>query len=228
MLARLAALVPPLPHYPRSSERTADGVVHAVGLVSAALGGGLLLGLAFGRDHPTMAIALAVYAVSVMLMFACSAAYNFAGERTRPWLRRLDHAAIFIMIAGSYTPFTTLRLRGAWALGMTGAVWGLAATAALAKLFAPGLDRRLWIGLYLAFGWIALFALKPLLATVSLAALVLLVVGGLVYSAGVLVYLRRNLPYRRAIWHGFVVAAAGVHYAAIMLGVVLAPPPGLS
>ncbi len=224
MLAKLGALMPPQPHYPRAVERTADGVVHAIGLVGAALGGGLLLGLAFGEDRPGMAVALGIYAASLVLMFGCSAAYNFSSERVRPWLRRLDHAAIFIMIAGSYTPFTALRLHGLWAVGMTGAVWTLALIAAVGKLLAPGLDRKLWIGLYLALGWIALFAFKPLYATVSLAALALLLAGGLVYSAGVIVYLKRTLPFRRAIWHGFVLAAAAAHYAAILMGVVLAAP----
>ena len=126
------------------------------------------------------------------------------------------------MIAGSYTPFTTQRLTGAWAWGMTSVVWTLAVGAALVKLFAPGLDRKFWVGVYLALGWIAVIAVKPLLAGVSALALILLLVGGLVYTVGVVVYLKANLPYRRAIWHGFVTAAAATHFAAILNGVVLA------
>jgi hemolysin III len=126
------------------------------------------------------------------------------------------------MIAGSYTPFTTQRLTGAWAWGMTSAVWALALGAAAVKLFAPGFGRKFWVGVYLAIGWIAVIAVKPLLAGVSALALVLLLVGGLVYSLGVIVYLKRDLPFRRAIWHGFVTAAAATHFAAILTGVVLA------
>jgi hemolysin III len=154
-------------------------------------------------------------------MFACSLAYNMSSPRHRPLLRRFDHAAIFLMIAGCYTPFTTLRLTGAWAIGMTSAVWTLALAGATAKLLLPGLGRGFWIALYLALGWMALIAIKPLLADVSFVALILLAVGGAIYSLGVVVYARRSLQFRRAIWHGFVVAAAATQYAAILLGVVL-------
>ena len=154
-------------------------------------------------------------------MFLASAAYNRASPRRRPLLRRLDHAAIFLMIAGSYTPFTTQRLTGAWAWGMTAAVWTLALAGAAGKLFLPGLGKGFWVVLYLALGWVALIAVRPLLADVSILALALLAAGGLIYSLGVIVYLRKTLPFRRAIWHGFVVAAAATQYAAVLTGVVL-------
>jgi hemolysin III len=129
------------------------------------------------------------------------------------------------MIAGSYTPFTTQSLTGGWAIGMTATVWLLAGAGVAGKLFLPGLGRGFWVALYLALGWIAVVAVKPLLATVSLMALILLLAGGLVYSAGVIIYVRRSLPFRRAIWHGFVIAAAGMQYAAILTGVVLPARP---
>jgi hemolysin III len=154
-------------------------------------------------------------------MLGLSAAYNFANERSRPLLRRFDHAGIFLMIAGSYTPFTTQKLEGAWAIGMTTAVWTLALAGVAGKLFLPGLGRKFWVALYLLLGWLAVVALKPLLAGVSILSLLLLAVGGLIYSTGVLVYLKHSLKFRRAIWHGFVVAAAGVQYAAVLTGVVL-------
>jgi hemolysin III len=154
-------------------------------------------------------------------MFACSIIYNMAKPHRRPLLRRLDHAAIFLMIAGSYTPFTTQSLTGAWAWGMTAAVWTLALAGAAGKLFLPGLGRGFWVALYLALGWSAVVALKPLLASVSAVALILLAIGGAIYSLGVIFYLRRSLPYRRAIWHGFVLTAAATQYAAVLTGVVL-------
>jgi hemolysin III len=196
--------------------------VHIVGLTGGALGGLILLGLSLGFGRLGQAAAVGVYAACLMLMFLASAAYNLASPRRRPLLRRLDHAAIFLMIAGSYTPFTTQRLTGAWAWGMTSGVWILALGAAAVKLLAPGVDRKFWVALYLALGWIAVIAIKPLLAGVSALALVLLLIGGLVYSLGVIVYLKTDLPFRRAIWHGFVTAAAATHFAAILNGVVLA------
>ncbi|MGI9170334.1 MAG: PAQR family membrane homeostasis protein TrhA [Caulobacteraceae bacterium] len=210
-------------HYPRPIERSADRWVHIVGLTAAALGGLTLLALSLGAGRLGQVAAIGVYGACLIVMFLCSAAYNLASPRRRPLLRRFDHAAIFLMIAGSYTPFTTQRLTGAWAWGMTAAVWGLALAAATAKLLAPGLGKGFWVALYLALGWIAVIAIGPLTAGVRTAALVLLLAGGLVYSMGVVVYLRKALPFRRAIWHGFVVAAAAIHYAAVLTGVVLSP-----
>jgi hemolysin III len=218
-------LTPQAEHYARPAERLADGWVHIVGLTAGAVGGLALLGVSLGFGRFGQAAAVGIYAACLVAMWVASMAYNLASPRRRPLLRRLDHAAIFLMIAGSYTPFTTQRLHGAWAWGMTALVWTLALGAAAGKLFAPGLGKGFWIVLYLALGWAAVVAIQPLLAGVSLLALGLLLAGGLVYSLGVIVYLNRKLPFRRAIWHGFVVAAAGTHFAAILIGVVL---PGIA
>ncbi len=214
-----------LPHYPSAAERVADRWVHVAGLAAGGVGGLTLLGLSLGLGRLSQTAAIGVYAACLMAMFVCSAAYNLASPRRRPLLRRFDHAAIFLMIAGSYTPFTTQCLTGGWAIGMTATVWILAAAGVAGKLFLPGLGRGFWVALYLTLGWIAVVAVKPLLATVSLLALILLLAGGLVYSVGVIVYVRRSLPFRRAIWHGFVIAAAGMQYAAILTGVVLPARP---
>lgn len=209
-------------HYPRPVEKVADRWVHVVGLAAAGAGGLALTGLSLRERHLGEAAAVGVYAICLIGMLLCSILYNMAGPRHRPVLRRLDHAAIFLMIAGSYTPFTTQCLSGAWALWMTAAVWVLSAAGAAGKLFLPGLGKGFWVALYLGVGWLAVIALKPFLASLSLAALILLLAGGVIYSAGVIIYLRKSLPFRRAIWHGFVVAAAMAHYAAILTGVVLA------
>ncbi|MBV8594539.1 MAG: hemolysin III family protein [Caulobacteraceae bacterium] len=208
--------------YPSRPERRADGWVHGVGVTAAAVGGAVLLGVAAYHGGPGRTAAIAVYAACLIAMLAVSAAYNLSGPRRRAVLRRLDHAAIFLMIAGSYTPFTTQRLHGGWAFGMTAAVWGIAAAAAAGKLFGRGLHRGAWVVLYLALGWLVVVAVQPLVAGVSPVALILLLAGGLIYTAGVVVYLRQSLPFRRAIWHGFVLAAAATHYAAILTGVALA------
>ncbi len=222
MTAQLPAVAGDTPHYPRPLERSADRWVHIVGLTAGAVGGLALLGFSLGVGKLGQAAAVGVYATCLVLMFLASAAYNLASPRRRPLLRRLDHAAIFLMIAGSYTPFTTQRLTGAWAWGMTTAVWALATGAAAGKLFAPGLDRKVWVVVYLALGWIAIIAIQPLLAGVAPVALILLLAGGLVYTAGVVIYLKVDMPFRRAIWHGFVTAAAATHFVAILTGVVLA------
>ncbi len=221
MASSLSVQPDPAPHYRRRSEKIADGWVHVVGLCAAGAGGLTLLGLSLLGRRLGEAAAVGVYVACLVAMLVCSTVYNMAGPKHRPILRRFDHAAIFLMIAGSYTPFTTQRLDGAWALWMTLAVWSLSLAGAFGKLFLPGLGKGFWVALYLAVGWLAIVAIKPFVATISLAALVLLVAGGVIYSLGVLIYLRRSLPFRRAIWHGFVVAAAMTHLAAILTGVVL-------
>jgi hemolysin III len=213
-------------HYPTEASLRADMIVHVIGLSLAVIGGATLLALAFGLGTPGQAASVLIYIAGFVAMLALSAAYNFSKVRWRPILRRLDHAAIFVMIAGSYTPFTTQRLHGGWAVGMTLAVWGLALAGVAAKLFLPGLGRRFWIGLYLALGWVALVAIKPIISGVPWVALWLLAAGGLVYSTGAVFYVLKQLNFRRAIWHGHVVGAATLHFAAVLVGVVLAPGAG--
>jgi len=208
-------------HYPSRGAREADKWVHIVGLVLAIAGAGTLFGLSIGFGTIGQVFAVAIYGICLALMLSFSIAYNMARPENRPFLRRLDHAGIFLMIAGSYTPFTTQSLTGTWSVAMTVAVWALAAAGVVGKLFLPGLGRGIWVALYLALGWIVLIAIGPMVAAVSLAGMILLGVGGLVYSLGVIFYVRKTLTYRRAIWHGFVLAGAGVQYAAIMTGVVL-------
>jgi hemolysin III len=213
-------------HYPTPASMRADLIVHVIGLGFAVIGGATLLVLALGLNGPVPAASVLVYVAAFVAMLALSAAYNFSKLRWRPVLRRLDHAAIFLMIAGSYTPFTTQRLHGDWAVGMTLAVWGLALAGAAAKLFLPGLGRGFWVVLYLGLGWIAVVAIKPILASVSWTTLALLAGGGLVYSIGAGFYVLKQLKFRRAIWHGHVVGAAALHFVAVLVGVVLAPSAG--
>ena len=208
-------------HYPTKAAMRADLIVHVIGLSFAVLGGAVLLALAFGLGPLREGASVSIYVAGLIAMLTASTAYNFAKTRWRPILRRLDHAGIFIMIAGSYTPFTTLRLHGAWAVGMTAAVWGLAGLGVAAKLCLPGLGRRFWVGLYLGLGWLVLVAIKPMIDGLSWIALALLAAGGLVYSTGAVFYVLKKLKFRRAIWHGHVVGASALHYVAVLVGVVL-------
>ena len=209
-------------HYPTPAAKCADLVVHVVGLTLALVGGVVLLALAVNAGSISKVVGVSIYAFGLLAMLAFSTAYNFARPQYRPLLRRLDHAGIFLMIAGSYTPFTTQTLTGGWAWGMTAAVWSIATAGLLGKLCLPRVDRRCWVGVYLALGWLVVVALKPMLAGVTWVALLLLAVGGVLYSTGVVFYVNKRLKFARAIWHGHVVAAAASHWAAVLLGVVLA------
>ena len=218
----LTAPARPPRHYPTPAAKCADLVVHVVGLTLALIGGAVLLALAVEARSITLIVGVAIYAAGLLAMLAFSTAYNFAKPTWRPRLRRLDHAGIFLMIAGSYTPFTTQLLEGAWSIGMTAAVWSIAGLGVLGKLFLKQLDRKFWVVLYMALGWIVVIALRPLASSITWGALALLAVGGVLYSTGVAFYVNKRLKFARAIWHGHVVAAASAHWAAILLGVVLA------
>ncbi len=159
-------------HYPSRGEKLADGVVHALGLSAAAAGGIVLITLSVVTGGGAgLAVATGLYSLCLVTMLACSTAYNLTKPtRARPFLRRLDEAAIFLMIAGSYTPFTTQRMEGAWAISMTTLVWVLALAGVAAKLFTSDLPNRIWTLGYVAFGWVALIALRPLIQGVPVAA----------------------------------------------------------
>ena len=182
--------VKPPRHYPTPAAKCADLVVHIVGLTLALVGGIVLLTFAVMAGSISQVVGVSIYAAGVVAMLAFSTAYNFARPHYRPVLRRLDHAGIFLMIAGSYTPFT-LNLPGAWGPGMTAAVWSIAALGALGKLFLVGIDRKFWVAVYLVLGWLVVVALKPMIDTLAWYALALLVTGGVLYSTGVIFYVNK-------------------------------------
>ncbi len=218
-----------LAHYPTKWARHADLIVHIIGLTFALFGGGVALGLAVSHGMLGKVAAVITYALGMIAMLAFSTAYNFAVPRWQPFLRRLDHAGIFLMIAASYTPFTTQALQGGWALWMSVAVWSIAGVGILGKLFLPGLShtgwgKAVWIALYLSLGWLVVVAIKPMVREVPPAAMILLAIGGVVYSVGTIFYMMKTLKFRRAIWHGHVVTGAVLQYVAVLVGVVLAVP----
>ena len=208
------------PHYPSRAARLTDLAIHVAGIIFADVGGAVLLTLSFGHEAGRF-VALAIYAFGMILMLSFSLAYNFSTGRRKALLRRLDHAGIFVMIAGSYTPFTTQVLSGAWAWSMTSAVWLIAICGILGKLFLPNLREAIWLGIYLILGWIVVIAIGPIVENLNQPAIVLLATGGLVYTAGVVFYVKEHLVFYRPIWHGHVIAGAGLHWAAILIGTVL-------
>lgn len=209
-------------HYPNRVEHAADGVVHAIGMLAALIGGGLLVAVALVNRGVPMATAGAIYALCLMAMLAASAVYNLT--RPNPYrriLRRIDEAAIFLMIAGSYTPFTIQLLPPQFAIAVTAAIWMMAFAGAAGKVFYPNLSDRAWSVIYLAFGWLAVIVLGPVVPTLPPLAITLLVIAGVTYSGGMLLYLNHAIPFRRALWHACVILGAAGHYAAVLFGLVL-------
>jgi hemolysin III len=196
--------------------------VHAVGILAALVGGGLLVAVALVNRGVPMATAGAIYAMCLMAMLAASAVYNLTRpSRYRRILRRIDEAAIFLMIAGSYTPFTIQLLPPDFAVGVTVAIWMMALAGAAGKVLWTKLSDRAWSLIYLAFGWLAVLVLGPVVPTLPPLAIVMLVVAGVTYSGGVLLYLNHAIPFRRALWHACVILGAAGHYGAVLYGLVL-------
>jgi hemolysin III len=199
------------------SQWRVDAMVHAVGLTFALAACVTLAIVAAPRRDPAVLASLAIYGAGLLAMLGCSAVYNIAGDGPRKALwRRLDHAAIFVMIAGTYTPFAAIAIGGAWGTGLLLFVWTAAGVGAALKLLRPERIETLSLAAYLLLGWTILVAIDRLIAAVSLQALVLLTAGGILYSVGILFYLWHRLPYHRAIWHGFVLTAAACQYFAVL------------
>ncbi|MCC5812415.1 MAG: hemolysin III family protein [Ectothiorhodospiraceae bacterium] len=207
-----------------AAEQWADRIVHWLGIavaVSASVG---LLLLAFRQSDLTLSISVMVYALGLIAMLACSAICNYdLSEQSRyaELFKRLDHSGILFMIAATYTPFTLIAMGGPWGWGLFAFVWTLALGGIVLKLATRGpLRHGISIGIYLVLGWSVLAALQPLISAVSLGVLLLLLAGGVLYSSGVVFYLWKRLPFHVPVWHSFVIAAAGCHYTAVLLGVV--------
>jgi hemolysin III len=212
-----------LPRYSRA-ELVADGCIHVTGVAFSLLAAAAMMTLAVKVLPAASTASLGVYAFGMVAVFACSAAYNMANP-ARPALkailRRFDHAAIYVKIAGTYTPLALLKIGDAVGLALLGAVWAITAFGATAKLLWPERLVRTSYVLYLVQGWAVVAAFDSLVPAVSSRVLILLVVGGCLYTVGVVFHLWEKLPYHNAIWHAFVLLASGCPFAAIIAAVVL-------
>jgi hemolysin III len=204
------------PRYTRA-ERVADGCVHVAGVAFSLLAAAAMMTLAAKMLPAASTVSLGVYAFGMVAVFACSAAYHLAIDATwKPILQRFDHAAIYVKIAGTYTPFAFVKMGDAVGLALLGAVWAITAFGATAKLLWPGRLVRTSYVLYLVQGWAVVAAFDSLLPVVSSRVLILLVAGGCLYTVGVVFHLWEKLPYHNAIWHSFVLLASACHFAAIV------------
>ena len=209
-------------HYSRA-EVIADGVVHAVGIVLAIAAGSALLSLSAFHADPGEYAAVVFYVVSLLTVLSISLAYNLWPLTPAKWvLRRFDHAAIYLLIAATYTPFLAQLDDAAVTGPMIAIVWGAAVAGMAIKLFLPGRFDRLAIVFYLAIGWSGIVVMEPLLQTLPPVTIGLILAGGIVYSAGVVFFIWRRLRFQNALWHGFVITGAGLHCAAIIDCLVVA------
>jgi hemolysin III len=196
-------------------ETLADAVVHILGVIMAIAGAAVLIVIAM---HGTVAqfAAAAIYLAGLLAMFGFSAAYNlWPVSPFKWWLRRFDHSAIYLLIAATYTAFM-LPMQGAVPTIMLATIWAAALAGMTIKLLWPGRFDRTSVALYLIMGWSGVFTIGPITAALAPLTLVLIAIGGVLYTVGVVFHAWRGLRFQNAIWHGFVLTAALCHYAAVM------------
>lgn len=202
-------------------EERANQVTHGLGAVLGIAG--LVLLVVFSRRNGDTwhVVSTAIFGAMLVLLYTASTLYHsFESDRAKHLLRKFDHAAIFLLIAGTYTPFVLVTLRGPWGWSLFGVVWGLAILGVVLKFWFAGRFRMASTFIYLVMGWLVMIAIKPLLAALPAGGLKLLVAGGLCYTGGAVFYLWRRLPYHHAIWHLFVLGGSACHWAAVFLYVV--------
>lgn len=196
----------------------ANVVTHGVGVLLSVGAGAALIALAAVQSGIREIISVAIFSVSLVLLYSASTLYHAARHPgTRARLKVLDHCAIFILIAGTYTPFTIAAIRGGWGWSLFGVIWGMALVGIVFKLFFTGRFKALSTAIYIGMGWLVVIALVPLAQAVSAAGLAWLVAGGVLYTTGTLFYHRESIPYSHAIWHGFVLAGSSCHFVAVAI-----------
>ncbi|MGP0091391.1 MAG: PAQR family membrane homeostasis protein TrhA [Xanthobacteraceae bacterium] len=199
------------------AELIADGVVHILGVGTGLIASVILVVIASRSADAGEIASVVIYAVALLAMLGFSATYNMWPLSPLKWiLRRFDHSAIYLLIAGTYTPFAAQLKAGLMSAGLLIGIWGTAIAGMSLKLLLPGRFDRLSVVLYLLLGWSGVFFYNEIVASLTPATLWLLAAGGLLYSAGVVFHVWQSLRFQNAIWHSFVLAAAAVHYSAVL------------
>ena len=194
-----------------------NGYTHLAGALLATAGAATLITLGALRGDPWRIVSFSVYGATLCLLYVASTFYHCTRGRTKAVFRKLDHSAIYLLIAGTYTPFALVTLRGAWGWSLFGCVWALALVGIVQELWLARGARLGSLLIYLLMGWIALIAVSPLAQALSWSGLGWVAVGGLVYTAGIVFYLYdERFRHWHGIWHLFVLGGSAVHYAAIV------------
>lgn len=202
-------------HY-SDGEELASSLIHGVGIVLSIVGLATLAAFAARAGDPRHLASVCVYGATLILLYTASTLYHSVpGERVKPVLRLLDHAAIFLLIAGTYTPLTLITLHGAWGWSLFAIVWTLA-FAGIALELRRVRHRGVMAALYVGMGWVGVVAIKPLMASLPAGGLWLLFGGGIAYTLGVPFYLWKRLPYNHALWHAFVLLGSVLQFFAVL------------
>lgn len=206
-------------------EEIAHSVTHGFGLVASIAGLAVLVIAASERGDAWHVVGAAIFGITLVLLYAASTLYHaISAPKAKRTFQRLDHAAIFLLIAGTYTPFTLVSLRGVLGWSLLAAIWSLAILGIALEASIPRHTRRLSPALHLVMGWMVVIAGGPLVNSLHPDGFALLLLGGVAYSAGVIFYAWERLPYNHAVWHLFVLTGSACHFSCVLVYVI----PGLS
>jgi hemolysin III len=204
-----------------SVEELANCLTHGLGLLLSVAGLVLLVALAWANGDARHVASVSVYGASLVTLYAASTLYHgVRGERAKGLLQVLDHCCIYVLIAGTYTPFSLLMLRGGWGWTLFGLAWGIALGGILFRVVFGTRYRGAAVASYVALGWLCVVAVKPILALVPAGALAWLAAGGVAYTSGVFFFASKRLRHGHAIWHLFVLTGSVCHYLAVVLYVL--------
>jgi hemolysin III len=202
-------------------EEIAHAITHGFGAVGSVVGLVVLVVQAASRGDARTIVGVAVFGATMLLLYSASTLYHaVTGARAKFVFELLDHGAIYLLIAGSYTPFALVVIGGGWGWTLIGLSWGLAVLGILYEVVWRRPWKRLSLVFYLALGWLVVIAARPLAAALPAEALILLGLGGLAYSAGAVFYVWRMFPYHHAVWHLFVLAGTALHYLCVLRFVI--------
>ncbi len=201
-----------------AAEELANALTHGVGLLASLVGLPILVLSALNRGEVAAVVGMSVFGATLIALYAASTFYHAVPHpELKQKLRLADHMAIYLLIAGTYTPFTLGVLRGTWGWTMFGVVWTLAAIGVLFKMwFGSGRFHRLSTAIYVAMGWVIVLAIKPLVQSMEHAGLLLLMAGGLFYTVGVVFYMDKRRAWTHPTWHLFVLGGSVCHYFAVL------------
>ena len=203
------------------AEEIANSATHGVGGLLGIAGLVLLVVFAALRGTAWHVVSCAIYGATLVLLFSCSSLYHLVRrQRAKRVLRVLDHSSIFLLIAGTYTPFVLVTLRGPWGWTLFGLIWGLCAVGIVCESTFSRRFRLVSVPLYIAMGWLVVIAIRPLLQALPRPGVIWLVAGGLGYTVGVVFYAMRRVPFAHTIWHLFVLGGGICHWFCVLLYVI--------
>lgn len=206
------------------AEEVAHALTHGVGAIAAIVGLVFMLIWAVSYGDTFHIVSASIYGASLILLYLASTLYHaFPWPRVKAFFQQMDHAAIYVLIAGTYTPFALVNLRGAWGWTLLAVVWSIALIGVIMEVAVKERKKWLSLSLYLGMGWMALIMIKPMLETVDAGGLWLLLAGGLAYTFGVIFYVWKSLRFHHAIWHLFVLAGSVLHFFSVFYFVLPHP-----